>query len=100
MTNDYSWAAGYLCGQGTFTISSGKPLLVVKTLRDRDSIRRLARVMGAQANVATMNGKEGMRMTLSGEPLHSAMKNIWSELSTHRKHEYAAIRKATNVQAD
>jgi hypothetical protein len=90
---DSAWVAGFLCALGTFTLHEGRPLLIVKSSRDRDSVARFARVIHSNANVCVINGKPGLRVTVSGERLHKVMRAVWSQLTPTRKRDYLAIRR-------
>lgn len=89
---DWAWCAGFLCALGTFTLHEGRPLLIVKSSRDRDSVARFASVIHANANRCMINGKPGLRVTVSGERLHKVMKAVWPNLTRTRKLDYVRIR--------
>lgn len=102
---DLAWAAGLLSGLGTFTTfrsnhsksTSAERMaarLTLKSTHHTQALQRWADLMGVKAHPSRQNQVWGLKITISGAPLHKIMHALWDNLEAERKKEYAAVRMA------
>jgi len=94
MSDNEMWAAGFLSGIGSFFLRNSKGIkavtLTIKSRSHPEAVQRFAQIAGTNCIMSDA----GMKVTLSGKPLHAFLKRLWDELPVERKKEYAALRKA------
>lgn len=94
MSENEIWAAGFLSGMGSFFLKQRDGIasvsLTVRSRVHKNAVIRFGQIVGANPTLAG----EGMKLTISGKPLHDAMKRLWDYLPYERKTEYARLRKA------
>lgn len=91
--SNFAYAAGYIDARGSLSIarsSNGKLFIRLRIRKSSGAavITRLAEMLELNAQI----GASGVNLTISGDPLHDLMKNIWPYLSPDRKREYARLR--------
>jgi hypothetical protein len=93
MTDNEMWAAGFLSGMGSFFLIDRKGRKVVAlTLSSKtksQAIIRFAQIAGVNAIMS----EKGMKVNVTGQPLHNLLRRLWDELTVERKQEYARLRK-------
>ena len=111
LENDHEWAAGLLSVLGTFTTFKSNQQragavrtaarLTIKSTHHQQALVKWARLMKVKAHPSRQNQVWGLKITVSGAPLHRIMQTLWDKLEDERKKEYAAVRlaarKANNI---
>lgn len=91
LTLNEVWAAGFLSGTGSLHLAEGRPTLTIKSTTCTSSVVRLANIIGATPRNIVNGGKPGVKVVVSGGPLHRVMRALWAQLPAKRKREYQVL---------
>ena len=98
MNDDELWAAGFLSIFGSFFLRQQRGKVVALSIKSKlrtEAVQRFAVIAGTTVIMTS----QGMKIQLSGEPLHNLMKRLWAGLPKQRKREYADLRRQVNANA-
>lgn len=104
---DKAWLGGVISTNGMFANrklmrkqKAGREVGYRYELRSKKysgMIKRVTELLGHQPRVTNQNYEKVPTVILWGDELHEVMKAIWPYLTKERQHEYAAIKRTSDM---